>query len=548
MTAREDKEWKAILDKGAIRIVPLSDVPRYAVFTPTKWCYKIKSDGSLKSRLCILGNRMPETDFETSAPTPRMSSTRIFLKKVIEEDLECHILDLTAAFLNAPARGQTFLRLPPGRNKPGFAALLLKNLYGSTHAPRAWHNMLHNWFLKQGFAPNPHDPCIYTRSKNGNKMICMVHVDDIAYASTTNECDSFKKEIENDFKIDYLGKLGIDKRARRYLGIQVERRTDRFILHNSDLIDKILATAKKYTLPKEQVPMKDIRLSSEDCPKTEDEKKRMASRPFRQLLGQVGFLCLTTRLDCSYGYKELSRFSNNHGDKHFQALLSLVGYIKETRDTHRMHIVRGGGMRMRAWCDADWNGDRDKHLSTTGWIVFLGNSPIAWCSRMQRCTAKSTAEAEYVSASSCVQEVVYLQMLLASIEHPTETVEVFSNEGSANDPGCVRRWREWARDHPDSNSGQADVYTDSTNALANASMPPGWLQETLRHIKTHFHFVKQFITDKSITLSHCISEDQRADIFTKGFGAKSCAPDNNQRSHVFRKHAKTCLGMGSMTA
>ena len=31
----EDKEWKAILDKGAIRIVPLSDVPRYAVFTPS---------------------------------------------------------------------------------------------------------------------------------------------------------------------------------------------------------------------------------------------------------------------------------------------------------------------------------------------------------------------------------------------------------------------------------------------------------------------------------------------------------------------------------
>ena len=115
-------------------------------------------------------------------------------------------------------------------------------------------------------------------------------------------------------------------------------------------------------------------------------------------------------------------------------------------------------------------------------------------------------------------------------------------------PGCVRRWREWARDHPDSNSGQADVYTDSTNALANASMPPGWLQETLRHIKTHFHFVKQFIQDKSITLSHCVSEDQRADIFTKGFGAKSCAPDNNQRAHVFRKHAKTCLGMGSLTA
>ena len=544
----EDKEWKAILDKGAIRIVPLSEVPRGAVFTPTKWAYKVKADGTLKSRLCLLGNKMPETDFDTSAPTPRMSTTRIFLKKVIEEDLDCHILDLTAAFLNAPARGQTYLRLPPGRNKPGYVALLLRNLYGSTHAPRAWHNMLHNWFRKQGFAPNPHDPCIYNKRTLGSIMTCIVHVDDIAYSGSKEQCAWFREEIEKDFKIDYLGKLGIDKRAKRYLGIQIDRRADRFILHNSDLIDKVLHTSKKYPIPREQVPMKDVRLSSQDSPTTDEEKKKMASKPYRQILGQVGFLCLTTRIECSYAYKELSRFSNNYGEKHFQALLALVGYIKETRESHKLHIVRGGGMRLRAWCDADWNGDKDKHLSTTGWIVFLGNTPISWSSRMQRCTAKSTAEAEYVAASSCTQEVVYLQMLLASIEHPTETVEVFSNEGSDTDPGCVRRWREWVRDHPDSNAGQADIHTDSTNALANANMPPGWLQETLRHIKTHFHFVKQFIQDKSITLSHCGSDDQRADIFTKGFGAKSCAPENNQRAHIFRKHAKTCLGMGSITA
>ena len=311
-----------------------------------------------------------------------MSSVRILLKLIIEEGLDCHILDLTAAFLNAPARGQTYLRLPPGRNKPGFAALLLRNLYGSTHAPRAWHNMLHNWFTGRGFKPNPHDPCIYSRFTQGSWMHALVHVDDICYSGTTEQCNMFRKEIEAHFKVDYLGRLGADVRAKRYLGVQVERKADRFILHNDDNISKLLQTAKSYNLPKEDVPMKDVRLSSEDCPSSEEEKKSMSSKPYRQLLGQIGFICISTRPDCCYAYKELARFSNNFGERHWQALLSLVGYMRETRQTHRLHVSRGGGMKLRAWSDADWNGEKDKHLSTTGWITFIGDSPISWCSRM----------------------------------------------------------------------------------------------------------------------------------------------------------------------
>ena len=72
----------------------------------------------------------------------------------------------------------------------------------------------------------------------------------------------------------------------------------------------------------------------------------------------------------------------------------------------------------------------------------MGDAPISWASRTQRCTAKSTAEAEYIAAANVTQEVVYLQMLAASLDNPTATVEIFSNEGSTQNPGIVRRWRE----------------------------------------------------------------------------------------------------------
>ena len=78
--ASEDKEWKAIVAKDALKIVSLSEVPRNAVFVPTKWAYRVKADGTLKSRLCVLGNKMPLSDFAVSAPTPRLSSVRVLLK------------------------------------------------------------------------------------------------------------------------------------------------------------------------------------------------------------------------------------------------------------------------------------------------------------------------------------------------------------------------------------------------------------------------------------------------------------------------------------
>ena len=193
-------------------------------------------------------------------------------------------------------------------------------------------------------------------------------------------------------------------------------------------------------------------------------------------------------------------------------------------------------MRLSAYCDADWNSSRDEHLSTTGWIIFLGDAPISWCSRTQRCVARSTAESEYVSLSSLTQELIYIQMLCASLDNPTHTVNIHSNTGTKEQPGCVALWREYVRMHP---HNIPQIYSDSQNAIANASMPPGWLQEALRHVKTAFHFFKQFVYEKLISLEHCRSEDNPSDIMSKGFGK---AKNTNQKEPVFTKHARFCLG------
>ena len=551
--ASEDKEWNAIIEKKCLRVVPLSKVPRGATFVPTKWVYRVKACGSLKSRLCVLGDRMPETDLDKSAPTPRLSSVRLLLAKTIQEQKDIRLLDILSAFLAAPAQGQTYLRLPPGRNKKGYAALLLQNLYGSSHAPRAFHNMLHNWFTIHGFKPNPHDPCIYSRQthadgtytpqvegdKKAQKMYCVVHVDDICYQGSTAQVEQFRKEIEGDdgFKIDYLGKLGIDDTAKRYLGIEVERTENSFILHNQTLIDNLLTKAGLDRINAEEVPMHDIRLSKADCPTNDQERAEMAKLPYRNLLGQISYIAMCSAPQLAYAYKELARFANNPGKAHWRALLACIGYIKKTRDTHKLVIASGGGTALTGYSDSDWNVQTDEHLSTTAWVTFFGDAPISWCSKTQRCTARSTAESEYVSASSLSQELVYLQMLVASLDNPTPTVSLFSNLGSEDEPGCVRRFREYFEKNP---MPTALIYTDSANAISNASTPPGWLAETLRHVKTAFHFVKQFVRSGHLKIEHCRGEDNCSDILSKGFG--KAAAKENQRSTVFKRHADFLLG------
>ena len=122
---------------------------------------------------------------------------------------------------------------------------------------------------------------------------------------------------------------------------------------------------------------------------------------------------------------------------------------------------------------------------------------------------------------------------------------MFAREGTEKQPGCVRTWREYARKYI---ADKASVWSDSANAIANMKTPPGWLAEALRHVKTAFHFCKQFFSEGLIGLEHKRGDRLCADILTKGWGAKSGSGQDTQKSAVFHRHAMQCLGHGAGAA
>eukprot|EP00961_Rhodomonas_salina_P284591 3846514-Rhodomonas_salina.1 len=64
------------------------------------------------------------------------------------------------------------------------------------------------------------------------------------------------------------------------------------------------------------------------------------------------------------------------------------------------------------WVDSDFVADPDTRRSVTGYVLSLNNGPVSWKSKRQDCVTLSSAEAEYVAASMCAQEVVYIRALL----------------------------------------------------------------------------------------------------------------------------------------
>jgi hypothetical protein len=70
-------------------------------------------------------------------------------------------------------------------------------------------------------------------------------------------------------------------------------------------------------------------------------------------------------------------------------------------------------------------------LSTSGALQFLGSDLVHWTSKKQVCVSLFTAEAEYVAALSCAQDVVWLRGVLFDFNFQQTDPTVISEDNTA---------------------------------------------------------------------------------------------------------------------
>jgi hypothetical protein len=61
------------------------------------------------------------------------------------------------------------------------------------------------------------------------------------------------------------------------------------------------------------------------------------------------------------------------------------------------------------YSDADHGSNPDNSRSTSAYVVKMGPGAVCWMSRLQSIVALSTTEAEFISAVSAGQEIVWMR-------------------------------------------------------------------------------------------------------------------------------------------
>ena len=89
------------------------------------------------------------------------------------------------------------------------------------------------------------------------------------------------------------------------------------------------------------------------------------------------------------------------------------------------------GVLQKSLCDADYAGDRIERKSTSGNCQFLGENLISWASKRQATIALSTAEAEYISASSCCTQLLWMKHELEDYQITENCIPIYCDNTTA---------------------------------------------------------------------------------------------------------------------
>lgn len=189
---------------------------------------------------------------------------------------------------------------------------------------------------------------------------------------------------------------------------------------------------------------------------------------------------LATRLDLSFSVSLLVQFQANPGMEHWNALMHVMGYIKNTID-YGLTYSHNAELSPHAFVDADYGGCRDTCHSTSGYVFMMAGGPVTWSSKRQATVALSTVEAEYVAMSRCAQQMVWMHSWMNEVQVKYSV------------PGLLKG--------------------DNRGAIALTKNTKD--HGKVKHIDIHHHYIWELLQSGAIAVKQVSSSDNLADMFTK---------------------------------
>ena len=504
MSCKFAKEWMDAMTaemaahtaRGTSEVVPL---PPDAKPLPSHWIFAVKysADNTIerrKARWVANGDRQVfgVNYFHTYAGTMTFTSFRVLLAVAAHFGYQLKQVDVKTAFLYAPMDDDVFVFPPQGfplprpRNGPRLVHRLCQALYGTRQAGRAWIRYLTRFLLAHGFTQSTADPCIFVGQPSHFQgyFVLGVWVDDmLVIFALDDDWNKFINIITDTFQVRHGD-------AHLFLGMVISRLDDgSFRISHENYITDIVSKFSLSDMNPVKAPMP-AHLSHDDAHPVPGVAQE-PHFPYRQLLGSLLYLAVTTRPDIAHAVIYLAPFSANPSKVHTNALRRVLAYLNTTKD-HTLHFRRGdshAANQLLAYADSDLAGDVSTSRSVSGRIIYLNTSPISWSSRKQTKVALSTTEAEAYALVEAIKDVTNLRILLSDLGFPQ--------------------------------SGPTPLHCDNRGAvlLADKPLPQG----RSRHFRMATHYIQENNNNRVVDVVHVPSTQQLADGFTKPLPAPAFA-------------------------
>ncbi|KAM1541138.1 hypothetical protein ACFX1Z_011089 [Malus domestica] len=472
-------EISALHKQGTWSLVPL---PKHKNLVGCKWVFKIKknADGSIgryKARLVAKGfNQEEGIDYgETFSPVVKPTTVRLVLALSAHFGWSLRQLDVKNAFLHGILQEEVYMTQPPGfgdSKHEDYVCRLHKSLYGLKQAPRAWNERFTSFLPSLGFTSTYADSSLFVKTVDTSVVILLLYVDDIIITrSATHAIHAMIQSLTQEFDIKDLGPL------HYFLGIQIVHKEDGLFLSQDKYVTDLLTKSEMLLSKPCATPCFPYNRLLKD-----DGKPFNNPALYRSLVGALQYLTFT-RPDISFAVHQVYQFMQCPMESHFVAVKRILRYLRATQGCG-IHYIKGS-LEITAYSDADWAGDPNDRRSTTGLVVFLGSNPISWSSKKQHTVSRSSTEAEYRALSTTAAELDWIKQLLVFLHVPI--------------------------------SVQPVLFCDNLSAIALTCNPVQ--HQRTKHIEIDVHFVRERVARHDLQVHFVSSNEQFADILTKGLSA-----------------------------
>ncbi|GAA0187557.1 transmembrane signal receptor [Lithospermum erythrorhizon] len=222
---------------------------------------------------------------------------------------------------------------------------------------------------------------------------------------------------------------------------------------------------------------------------------------YKELVGSLMYLT-NTRPDIMHATCLISRYMSSPTELHMQAAKRVLRYLKGTMQLGILYQRSKIEGELLVFTDSDYAGDYDDRKSTSGFAFILNSGAVAWGSKKQPIVTLSTTEAEYVAATACACQLIWMKRIMKILNYAAKT--------------CI------------------EVNCDNSSTIKLSKNPV--MHGLCKHIDVRYRFLRDMVKEGSIALSYCKREDQTADVMTKALKLKTFIKHrDNLRMHDLKE-------------